>query len=166
VVGSVNVTPVATFTVSLDKIPTVNLGLGTVNVGNAVGVFGSVQVVGSVNVTAVGGSLNVVADTRNGKTATMWPIKVNAGGAGVTLIASGLFPMSVYGMLLAADATVYISLQSPSGTNLTGTIFLLPGGGFAENNHMSSPLYPGVPSGLYLWQSAAANLGGVVRGTN
>lgn len=126
VVGSVNVTPVATFTVHLDSIPTVNLGF-------------------------------------NGKSPTMFMIKATAGG--VTLIASGLYPFNVYGIKLIADATVDVYLQSPSGNAIEGTMRLLPGAGFAENAQIGSPLY-NAPSGLFIALSTTANIGGIVRGYN
>ena len=139
--NSVTVLPGATFTISLDNIPTVNLGLGTVNIGNI-----------------------PVVDTRNAKVPTMFPIKATT--SGVTLICSGLFPYSVYGVKLITDATVDVYFVSPSGgTALEGTMRLLPGAGFAENNHLSSPLYS-CPSGLFIVLSGNANVGGVVRGVN
>lgn len=122
-------------TVNLGSIPTINLGLGTVNVGNV------------VTVTL-------------GKVPTMFAIKATAGG--VTLIASGLYPLSVYGIKLITDATVDVYLQSASGNAIEGTMRLLPGAGFAENNQIGSPLYY-APSGLFIALSVSANVGGIAR---
>ena len=98
-----------------------------------------------------------------GKVPTMFLIKATS--AGVTLLASGLFPFNVYGVKLITDATVDVYFQSASGNAIEGTMRLLPGAGFAENTQIGHPLYI-APSGLFIALSGAANVGGIVRGYN
>jgi hypothetical protein len=109
VVGSVGVTPLASFTVNLGSIPTVNLGLGTVNIGNAHGIFGSVSMLGSVNVAnAIGifGSTSGVAS-------------VNLAPGGIV----GVFgSVSVLGSVNIGGQPISV-VGSVGATNLGGSVF-------------------------------------------
>lgn len=133
-------------TVFLGNIPTVNLGLGTVNVGN----FPGVQIV----------------DTRGSLVPTTWPITGSGGVFQVIATAASPNRVYLYGMRVVTSATVDLQFQSPSGTTLDGSVRLLPGAGWVENYPLGTPAYIApVGSGNFVFNlSAAAQVSGIARG--
>lgn len=187
VVGSVNVTPVATFTVALDKVATVNLGLGTVNIGN--GVVGSVNVtpvasftvnLGSIPTVNVGlGTVNIgnvpqvtvggvaVVDTRGSLVPTQWLISMGGSGYSAISVASAATSpkTKLYSIMLVSTGTVDVTFQSPSGTFLTGSLRILPGAGFAVQTQLANPvLIGGANATLFIHAAGSQNIGGWVTG--
>lgn len=187
VIGSMGVTPLASFTVNPGSVFTVNLGLGTVNIGN--GLVGSVGVtplasftvnLGSIPTVNIGlGTVNIgnvvtatlpavsVVDTRGSLTATQWAI--NFGGSGYSAISvASLNPAvrtNLYSVMIVATATVDISFQSPSGTFLTGSLRILPGAGFAMQTQLANPMLIGATNAtLFIHATGTQNIGGWVNG--
>lgn len=179
VVGSVGVTPLASFTVNLGSIPTVNLGLGTVNVGNAHGIFGSVSILGSVNIggqpisvlgsvgaTNLGGSVFSYIDARGLTTPTTWPLAF-AGSGYLTIVPGlgGALRAKVNGLLLITTGTTTITFQSPSGTYLTGSMRLLPGAGIAMPPVSHWPVLQSAANAtLFIHATGTENVGGALQG--
>lgn len=154
VTGSVGVTPLATFTVALDKIPTVNLGLGTVNVGNIV----------TATLPAV-----TVVDTRGSLVPTQWPISLGGSGYSAISVASiaGGVRTKLYAIHISTRATVNqaISFQSPSGTFLTGSLPIPPGAGFNVAGAIHSPVMIGGSNAtLFIHATGTEHIGGWVNG--
>jgi len=152
VTGSAGVTPLATFTVALDKIPTVNLGLGTVNVGNIV----------TATLPAV-----TVVDARGSLVPTQWII---SGAASGQFVVAGSAPanLRVYfsSFHLVAEGTVDMRWMSPSGVAMTGSMRLLPGAGFGLAGAIQQgPVAIGsLQSAIYIHSSGTQNIGGVAVG--
>lgn len=161
VIGSVGVTPLASFTVNLGSIPTVNLGLGTINVGNPVGIFGSVSVLGTVNVGLA------VVDARGSLVATQWII---SGAASGQFVVAGSAPAGLRNYIsafhLVGDGTLDMRWASPSGIGISGSMRILPGAGFAMAGALgNSPLVIGSQnSAIYLDARGTLNVGGIAVG--
>jgi hypothetical protein len=159
VTGSVGVTPLATFTVALDKIPTVSIGLGTVNIGNVI------TNVGSVFTTPLGVQ---IVDTRGSLVPTQWPFSF--GGSGYFAIANAPganLSVKVHAVHLSVAATVrtFVSFQSPSGTFLTGSIPVPPGGGFNLATGIANAIWVGGSNGtLFIQASGTENMAGWLSG--
>lgn len=162
VVGSVGVTPLATYTVALDKIPTVNLGLGTVNVGNNVGIFGSVNVLGSVSIGGV-----AVVDTRASLVPTQWLISFGGSGASqVAAAAPANQRIWLSSFHLTSTGTLDLMWQSPSGVAVSGSMRILPGAGFGLAGVMPNGpvVFGSLNSPLFLNGTGTQNVGGVALG--
>lgn len=179
VVGSVGVTPLATFTVALDKVATVNLGLGTVNIGN--GIVGSVGVtplttftvaldkIPTVNLGLGTVNLGNIAkvDVSASLTATTWPISFGGSGYSAIAIASANPAVRHYisGIMILATGTIDFSIQSPSGTFLTGSLRILPGAGFVRDGGLKNPILIGATNAtLYVQAAGTQNVGGWFTG--
>lgn len=175
-VGSVNVVN----NVGVTQVTSPWVTTGSVNITgsiNPVGIFGSVNVVGSVNAVLgtlpvpMVGSVNVtpqgiqVVDVRGSITPTQWAIQLGASGPNVLFNAPAAGAIKLYGLTMVANATVTYRLQSPSGTDLTGSITLLPGAGVVELAPIRDPIYTGAATATWnLWLSSAAAVGGIARG--
>jgi len=175
VTGSVGVTPLAVFTV--------NMGMGTVNVGNIVGITGSVSILGSVNIggqpISMVGSVGVTplasfslggiveVDTRASLTATQWII---SGAASGQFVVAGSAPAGVRVRLssyqLIATGTVDFQWMSPSGVAMSGSMRLLPGAGFGlAGAFPNGPVLIGSQqSAIYILSAGTQNIGGVAIG--
>jgi hypothetical protein len=141
---------------------------------NPVGVFapgGSVQVIGSVHVAnSITASIPnvVVTDTRGSLTPTQWPFSF--GGSGYFAIANAPGAnnrIEIYAVHLSTAATVrtMVSFQSPSGTYLTGSLPIPPGGGFNVANPVNSPVWLGGTNGtIYISASGTENMAGWLSG--
>lgn len=158
--------------------------VGSVNVVNAVGIFGSTSVIGSVNITgslnpvgvfgsmSVVGSVNstivaqpIVVDVRGSVVPTQWAIQLGASGPNVLFNAPGAGAIKLYGLTMIANATVSYRIQSPSGTDITGSVTLLPGAGVVEISPIRDPIYTGAATATWnLWLSSAVAVGGIARG--
>lgn len=157
VFGSVNVLG----TTTLGAIATINMGLGTVNIGNQPNVTATLTGVG---ITA-SGALDV--DPRANLVATQWIISFGGSGqsAGVAgSIASQRVYFSSYHMV--ATATVDLQWNSPSGVAISGSFRMLPGAGFALGGVMpAGPVLMGsLGSQIFLAGNAVGNVGGVAVG--
>lgn len=163
IVGTVDVRPLTTFTVSLDKIPTINLGLGTVNVGN----IPTVNVGNQVNVTASIPGVPVV-DTRGSLVPTTWPIAFAGSGYFAIAVSSlaGGQRTKLYAIHVTTEVSAVLSFQSPSGTWLTGSIRVPGAAGFNMGpGQLGHPvLIGGSNATLFLHIIGSQNVGGWVAG--
>lgn len=147
-------------TVNMGNIPTVNLGMGTVNIGN------NVTVVGSVFATPLGIQ---ITDTRGSLVPTQWPFSF--GGSGYFAIANAPganLRVYVYAAHVSTAATVrtFMSFQSPSGTFLTGSLPLPPGAGWNMGpGVLGNALFAGGVNGtFYIQASGTENMAGFLSG--
>lgn len=186
IVGSVNVTgslnPVGIFgsvnvlgTTTMGAIATVNLGLGTVNIGN--GIIGSVNITGSLNPVGVLGSVSVLGsvnlggvgkvDVRGSMVPTTWPISFGGSGYSALVVASANPAVAPYitGVWFIATGTLDISFQSPSGTFLTGSMRILPGAGIGGPGAPMWPTLIGATNAtFYIQATGTQNIGGIMTG--
>lgn len=120
VVGSMGVTPLASFTVNLGGIATVNLGLGTVNIGNNPTVLVGSIPAGSLNVLAgqAGAPWSMTTASFMYADSTNSAIRVNviAGGAG-----GGVANLTVRG---SANTDLHVGYASGAGANVDGGAYM------------------------------------------
>lgn len=151
--------------------------IGSVNVVNAVGIFGSVSITGSVNAHGIFGSVSVlgsvniggqpiIVDPRGSLVPTQWIISF--GGSGQYVLA-GSAPANqrnyLTGYRFIATGTVDIQFQSPSGVAVSGSMRILPGAGLVDNGGGNWPVLVGSQqSPVFMLATGTQHVGGWANG--